>query len=426
MVRLSEDLAKQLVELAGVPIPRGRSAATPGEAAEVAAELGGEVVVKALVRAGRRGKAGAVTFASTSAEAAACAGALLGHHVLDLPVERVYVEQRITAAQELFLSITFDPTTRGPIALVSRRGGVEIEELVTASPELLVSEPIDYGRGLSVWGATDLWERAGVSGAPLMPVARLTAACYRAFTGYDAALLEINPIIVTPGGAAVAAAAMLDVDEAAIGRQSLLAGHDAGGARSERERAVEEANRGVRASGSVRYLELEGGDLGLCVAGGGGGLYQFDLLLRAGARPANYSDISPGELGEKLRALLRAAIGKPGVRGLLFSINIMQLGQVDVYTRALVDVLRELRIDPERFPIVARLAGLREAEGAAVLEAVPGVRFHTDDVTLDGAVAEIAGLMCDDAAAAPALRPVENPVAETEALSRPHGIGGEA
>lgn len=394
MARLTEDLAKRLLAEAGVAVPRGGVAATPDEAAAVARELGGEVVVKALISAGRRGKAGGIRFAATPDEAASAARGLLGTRLRGLPVERVYVEERVAGTTELFLSITFDPTTRGPVVLASRAGGMEVEEIVEDSPELLLREPVDYERGLPVYRALDLWERTGADGPALVPLARLTAACYRAFVRYDAVLLEVNPVIVTPDGRAVAAAAMLQVDDVALHRQPLLDGQELGLAgRSERERAVELANRTERASGSVKYLELEGGDLGLCIAGGGGGLYQFDLLLQAGGKPANYSDISPGELGEKLRALLRAATGKTGVRGLLFSINIMQLGRVDVYTRALIDVVRELGIEPERFPIVARLAGLREAEGRAVLAETPGVRFHTDDVTMEEAVEEIVALL---------------------------------
>jgi succinyl-CoA synthetase beta subunit len=196
---------------------------------------------------------------------------------------------------------------------------------------------------------------------------------------------------------------MIEIDDTALFRIPAIDPEVLVQARgTERERAVWRANHSSAISGSVRYIELVGGDLGVCVAGGGAGLYQFDLLLDAGARPANYSDISPGELGEKLRALLTAAVTKPGVRGLLFSINIMQLGRVDVYTQALVDVLRREQIDPRRFPVVVRLAGLREAEGTAVVAAIPGIRFHTDDVTLDEVVAEIVDLM----------RPVQAPMGQ--------------
>jgi succinyl-CoA synthetase beta subunit len=394
MARLTEDLAKRLLAQAGVPIPAGQAVSSPGAAAVAAEQYGGAVAVKALIPSGRRGRARGVRFASTPAEAAEMAAGLLGTRVLEHFVERVYVEEQHPPGDELFLSISFDPTARAPIVLASRHGGGEIEEVVLRSPELLVAKQVDYQRGLLPHHALALWDAAGLHGDRLVPVARLTAQLYRSFVTCDASLLEANPIMLTPGNAPVVVGAMLDIDDSAFFRLPAIDGELLdGGQGTPRERAVWRANRDTSASGSVRYIELPGGDLGLCCAGGGAGLYQFDRLVKAGALPANYTDISPGDLGEKLRALLTAAITKPGVRGLLFSINIMQLGRVDVYTQALVDVLEREHIDPLRFPIVVRLAGLREAEGAAFVRGVPGLRLHTDDVTLDEAVAEIVELM---------------------------------
>src|SRR6185436_152126 len=150
-MKLLEDRAKAWLRTRGLPVPPGAVAATPEEAAERAATLGGRVAVKALVAAGRRGKAGAVKLAANAAEAAAAARAILGLEVAGQRVSQVYVEAAVEIAAELYLSFGFGRLA--PQVVVCRQGGVDIEAVSASDPAAILRADIDPLRGLSPWQA---------------------------------------------------------------------------------------------------------------------------------------------------------------------------------------------------------------------------------------------------------------------------------
>src|SRR5688572_9604168 len=194
-MKLLEDHAKTWLRSRGLPLPDGRSAGSAAAAAAAARELGGRVAVKALVAAGRRGKAGAVKLAQDADAAAAAAGAILGMEVAGQRTERVCIEQAVDIAAELYVSFGFGRFA--PQVVVSRRGGVDIEAV--ARGEILTAD-IEQLRGLSPWQAAGLWERAGIESKLLPALASLTARLYDAFQAADALMLEINPLAVTRDG----------------------------------------------------------------------------------------------------------------------------------------------------------------------------------------------------------------------------------
>jgi len=384
-MKLLEDHAKAWLRKRGLPLPGGRAASSAADAGAAARELGGRVAVKALVAAGRRGKAGAVKLAQDAGAAAAAAGAILGMALAGQRTERVYVEQAVDIAAELYLSFGFGRLA--PQVVVSRRGGVEIEAV--ARGEILTAD-IDPLRGLPPWQAAALWERAGVESKLLPPLASLTARLYEAFQAADALMLEINPLAVTRDGSLSLVGAMLEVDDCALFRhpewqEPGIA--DAGGkALSEREHAVLAADRKF-AGGAIRYTELEG-DIGLFVSGGGAGLLQHDLVVAAGGRPANHSDLSPASI-DKPAALFDAIFANPRVRGVLVGMNYLQLLPCTLVIEALLVSLRRNGIDPRRLPIVLRAFGPKEDEARALAATVPGLRYMPHGATLEEAVREI-------------------------------------
>ncbi|MFQ5896000.1 MAG: ATP-grasp domain-containing protein, partial [Nitrospinota bacterium] len=366
MAAVLEDAAKMLMAERGGAVPRGRRVEGPAEARSFARELARPVVLKALAPAGRRGRAGAVRFANSPEEAEEHARALLGTTVHRHPVRALLVEERLSICQELYLAFTL--TSRGcPAALASRRGGVEVEELTARDPGALRVREVDVLVGFRTHHAMALWEEAGLGGSALREVSRLSAALYEFFRRYDALLAEVNPLALTEEGGAVAAAAVVNADDEALFRQPRLQslgveyGSDRSlGPRTERERMVIEADLAEPHLGPVRYTELPGGEIGLALMGGGAGLMQFDLVERCGGRPANHSDMSPGQMRKKLTVLIKAILSKPGVRGLLCGTNIMSLAKVSDYALAVRDALEELGVDCRTFPVVARVAGLDE------------------------------------------------------------------
>jgi succinyl-CoA synthetase beta subunit/citryl-CoA synthetase large subunit len=385
-MRLLEDAAKEALRSAGVDVPRGAAVADARAAALAAAGLvgtDGRVAVKALVAAGRRGKAGAVAVCS-AADCEAAASRMLGGRVDGRPIDRLYVEEAVDIAAELYASFAFGALA--PRLVVSRFGGVDIEDVARERPEAIVMRDIDPIQGLRTWHAAAAWEAAGLAAAQVPKLAELTVKLYRAFCASDGLMLELNPIAITPEGVPRVVGAMLEVDDNALHRhpdweESAQESAGPGGrALTAGERAVAVANR-TFPGGATRYTELDG-DIGLLVSGGGASLYQHDLILEYGGRPANHTDFSPTPTPDKHVAVLDAILDRPTVRGLLVGCNYLQLARCDLIVEALAIVLRKRGIDPGSFPIVIRLFGPNEAEARAIAGAFPGVRYMPRGTTL--------------------------------------------
>jgi succinyl-CoA synthetase beta subunit len=386
-MKLLEDRAKAWLRGRGLPAPEGRGAASAEEALDAARALGGRVAVKALVAAGRRGKAGAVKLAADAQGAAAAAADILGLELAGQRVARVYVEQAVEIAAELYLSFGFGRFA--PQIVASRRGGVDIEAVASEEPGALVTAEVDPLRGLRPWEAARLWERAGVESRLIPALAQLTVRLYEAFRAGDALMLEINPLAVTRDGALSLVGAMMEADDSALFRHpdwQALPASDGARALSERERAVIEADR-TFAGGAIRYTELDG-DIALFVSGGGAGLLQHDLVVAAGGRPANHSDLSPASV-DKPAALFDAMFTNPRVKGVLVGMNYLQLLPCTVIVEALLISLKRNNIDATRLPIVLRLFGPKEDEARALAATVPGLRYMPHGATLGDAVREI-------------------------------------
>lgn len=380
-MRLTEDITKRWLSDRGLPIPGGFVAASPAEAQEAAERLGGGAILKALVAAGRRGKANAVRSIDTGAEAASAAADLLGREVAGLRVERVYVERKVRIARELYLSFAFGVV--GPQIVVSRHGGVEIEETFRREPNAVVRADIDLRRGLPIWDAMALWERAGVESANLPKLAATTVRLFDAFRAFDALMLEINPLTLDDDGNPTLVGAMMEVDDNASFRHpewaSLNVLGESGRAPNERERMVIEVD-GKFPGGAVRYTELDG-DIGLMVAGGGAGLLQHDMIVAAGGSPANHSDISPTPTPDKPAAVFDAIFSNPKTRSLLIGYNYLQMAPCDIVIEGLLISMKRNRIDTQHFPIVIRLFGPKEAEARRLAD-IPGIMYLPRGATL--------------------------------------------
>lgn len=390
MGRVLEHHAKELIAHWGVGIPHGQAATIAEEARRIATELACPVMVKALVPAGKRGKAGAVLPADDPDEAAGCADTLLGSTVGGYPVEQVLVEERIAIQHERYLSLTLDRAAGRPRLLLGARGGIEIEEIAQDDAGDLASCLIDLASGLPEYRARELWHQVGVGGPRLSRLGRLTSLLYRAFAGLDATLLEINPLAETEAGDVLAVGAVLTVDDAARFRHPELSAKLLVGSEqvwrplTPLEERVNALNTAEPYRGSARYLELESGDIGFLCGGGGASLVLFDSLVRAGGNPANYAEFGGNPTESKVVGLARVVLDKPGVRGLFVAHNITNNTQVDVVARGVVQALTEAGLSAHTFPVVAREVGLHDAEGRAIFEAA-GIRYLGEESTLSQA-----------------------------------------
>lgn len=389
-MRLLEDRAKAWLRAHGLPVPDGRAAGSPEEAGVAARDLGGRVAVKALVAAGRRGKVGGVKIAEGGNAARAAAQAILGTDVAGQRCTQVYVESAVAIESELYLSLGFGQLA--PQAVLSRRGGVDIEAVAKEAPADIVSVDIDPLRGLTVWRAAELWDRAGVESRHIPALAALTARLYEAFRTADALMLEANPVAVTPDGSLSVIGTMMEIDDNALFRhphwQDLGLDDVGSGGRplNDRERAVIAADRKF-AGGAIRYTEVPG-DIALFVSGGGAGLLQHDLVLAAGGRPANHSDLSPASV-DKPAALFDAIFANPQAKGMLMGMNYLQLLPCTLVIEALLLSLQRSNVDTRRFPIVVRVFGPKEDEARQMAASVPGLRYMPPGASLEDAVREI-------------------------------------
>ena len=203
-MKIHEYQAKEILGRHGVPVPNGRVASTPEEAAEIASELGDRVVVKAQIHAGGRGKAGGIKMASSPQEARQIAQAIIGTRLVTLqtgpegvPVSRVLVEEAVETERELYLGMVIDGMVQGVVAIASAAGGMDIEEVAARTPDKILRATVDQCSAFSPNQARTLAYGLNLNPDLVPPVASLLGNLYNVFETYDCSLAEINPLVVT-------------------------------------------------------------------------------------------------------------------------------------------------------------------------------------------------------------------------------------
>ena len=343
-------------------MPRGGAADTPEEAAKLAAELGGRAVVKAQVHAGGRGKAGGVKLTASPEDAAAFAASILGESLVTaqtgpegVPVRKVLVEETLDVAKELYLAMVIDGAAEGAVAIASESGGVEIEEVADTNPELILRVAVDPAIGLQAYQGRRLAYGLNVDAALVRPVAALVENLYRAFRENDCSLAEINPLVITADGRALAADAKVDFDDDALFRHPDFAElHD-----PEQEDPGEVEARKY----DINYVKLDG-SVGCIVNGAGLAMATMDVALAGGAKPANFLDIGGGADEDKVARALSIVLADRSVE--LVLVNIFGgILRCDVAARGFVQAARE---QPEAMrPMVVRMLGTNAEEGRRII-----------------------------------------------------------
>ncbi len=346
-MKLYEYMGKDLFSSYGIAVPRGRMASTPGEAAAVAAEIGGEVVVKSQILSGKRGKGGGILFASSPGEAGEAAAKILGGTVQGLKVESVLVEEKIKIDRELYLSITVDGSAKKPVLIASASGGMDIEDV---PDEEIIKYHIDPFVGLQPYAAREITRRIGLAGPPAGEMNRLLPVLYKVFREKDAELVEINPLVIS-GDRLIAADAKVTIDDDGLYRQK-------GFPRVE-ERT--EAEQKAHALG-LSYVQLEG-NIAVMANGAGITMGTLDTLQHYGGSPANFLDAGGGTgMEETAKALEILLETNPRV----ILINIFGgITRCDDVANALVKVKKEREIP---VPVVIRLVGTNEEIGVGILK----------------------------------------------------------
>jgi succinyl-CoA synthetase beta subunit len=387
-VDLFEYQARDLFAAHGVPVLRGEVATTPDQAAAIAESIGGRVVIKAQVKAGGRGKAGGVKLAANPGEARELAAAILGMDIKGHTVHRVLVAEASEIEQEFYFSFLLDRSNRTFLAMASREGGVEIEQIAVEKPEALARIPIDAIIGVDAAKAREIAVAGGYPHEILDQAADVIVALWDVFTKEDATLVEVNPLVKTPAGVVLALDGKVTLDENAAFRQP---GH-AALADAEAADPIEARAKAAH----LNYVKLDG-EVGVIGNGAGLVMSTLDVVSYAGeafggVRPANFLDIGGGASADVMAASLGIVLSDPSVRSVF--VNVFGgITACDAVANGIVAAFGKLRDAGENItaPLVVRLDGNRAQEGRAILAGagLPGLEQND---TMDGAAQRVAEL----------------------------------
>ena len=369
-MKLLEYQAKQQFEAAGIPIPKGRLARTPEEAAAAARDLG-RVAVKAQVPIGGRGKAGGIAVVDTPEQAQAEAARILAMDIRGYPVRSVWCETGLDIGTELYLGITLDRDRRRLAIIFSAAGGMEIEQVAEESPEKIAklwpdpfAGPQPYQVRALVFDALRHAPQLRAQAAKLAAqLVTITTRLFALAQSLDAVTCEINPLVLTPDGTFVAADGKLEIDENAHYRHKDLVEQLAKDSEGDDGKTGDDPFEAEAQRRGLTYVHLDGT---VGVIGNGAGLVMntLDLVKQQGGDPADFLDVGGGASAEKVRESLEMVLLDPNVRGVF--INIFGgITRGDEVAKGVITARDQLHITK---PLVVRMTGTREAEGRALLE----------------------------------------------------------
>ena len=363
-MNLHEYQGKELFARFGLPVLPGQVATTPEEARDIAASLGGTVVIKAQVQAGGRGKAGGVKLANSPDEAMSRARDILALTIKGLPVRKVLVTQAADIARELYLSIVLDRGRRMPLVMLSAEGGVEIEEVARQTPERIIRYPIPL-EGLRPYQARALFQPLLEDGSQVSQAADILLKLCRVYIDGDCSLAEINPLAITPQGRVLALDAKVILDDNAEFRHREWA--------TWRDPDEETPGQRLAREMGLSYVRLDG-DIGCVVNGAGLAMATMDLIKHYGGEPANFLDIGGSSNPDKVTAALKIITGDtrtreangsavPSVRAILFNI----FGGITRCDDVANGIVQSLKSSPLQVPLVIRLTGTNEELARKIL-----------------------------------------------------------
>jgi succinyl-CoA synthetase beta subunit len=390
-VDLYEYQAKELFAAHGVPVQRGRVATDAAGARAIAAEFEAAgsalVVVKAQVKIGGRGKAGGVKLATGPDEAQAAAERILGLDIKGHIVRSVLVAEASDIASEFYLSYLLDRAERTFLAICSVQGGVEIEEVAHTNPDAIARIPIDPLTGVDEAKAAEIVRAGRLPAEAAEGTAALARQLWDVFTGEDATLVEVNPLVLTPEGTMIALDGKVSLDDNAAFRHDWDRFADTEGTDPIETRAKAK---------HLNYVKLDG-QVGIIGNGAGLVMSTLDVVAYAGEqyggmRPANFLDIGGGASAEVMADGLEIVLSDPSVRSVL--VNVFGgITSCDAVANGIVSALGMLdgRGDPVRLPIVVRLDGNNAAEGRRILDEA-GIKVVEQVATMDDAARRAAEL----------------------------------
>jgi succinyl-CoA synthetase beta subunit len=354
-MKLHEYQAKSVFADAGIPTPASTLASSVDEVVEAAEDIGYPVAVKAQVHVGGRGKAGGIKLAEDREETEQAAEDILGMDLKGYTVETVLVEEAVDFKNELYVGVTMDRGEGKPVAMVSTKGGVNIEEVAEEDPDAIAREHVDPAFGMHPYQARKVVYDAGVPREVASDVASILTTLFQLWDDSDASDIEINPVMVTEDDEVVAADAVMNIDDDALFRQSDLA-------EMEEETYEDELEQKAGEYG-FDYVRLDG-NTGIIGNGAGLVMTTLDLVDHYGGSPANFLDIGGGAKAERVANALDMVFSDENVDAVVFNI-FGGITRGDEVAKGINDALGQFDEIPK--PVVVRLAGTNAEEGREIL-----------------------------------------------------------
>ncbi len=376
-MKIHEYQSRKLLADAGVPVPPAEVIESVEQAVSAYEKIGGRVVVKAQVFAGGRGKAGFVKLCDNAEDVRKAAEFMLSNRMVSkqtgaegIPVRKLLIASAVDIAKEYYVGMVIDRAKRCPVIMVSREGGVEIEEVAARNPEAIVKEWLHPHLGLLPFQVGALIRALGFTEKEHVKAATAVfKGLASAFFKYDASLAEVNPLVLTREGRLLAIDAKFNFDDNALFRHpDIEAMHD----------PTEENPNELRAkAANLSYIALDG-NIGCLVNGAGLAMATMDLIKLHGGEPANFLDVGGSVTKEGAIEAFRIILGDPQVKGVL--VNIFGgIAKCDLIAEALVAAAKEVGF---KVPVVVRLEGTNVQRAREILRdaKVPGLAT-ADDLT---------------------------------------------
>jgi len=354
-MKIHEYQAKEILARYKIPVTKEILCYTVEEVVTAVGQLGFPAVIKAQVLTGGRGKAGGVKLVRNTDEATAAAEKILGMDIKGYTVEKVLVAQGVSFVSEIYAGITIDRNTKSAVFMVSREGGVEIEEVAKDNPEAILKFTIDPDLGLAPFVARKIAFALFDDLSLVRQASSLFHKLYQVFIDTDASLVEINPLVITSDGNLLALDGKMTFDDNALFRQPVILALN--------EPSEDEIKEIDAKEKGLSYIRLDG-SIGCMVNGAGLAMATMDMIKLYGGEPANFLDIGGSSNPQKVIDAMNLILSDKGVKVVM--INIFGgITRCDDVAKGLIAALEQIKIN---IPIVIRLSGTNSKEGLEILK----------------------------------------------------------
>ncbi len=378
--------AKQLFAEYGIAVPAGRVARTPEEAVDAAKAIGGDFwVVKAQIHAGGRGKAGGVKLAKTYDEVREYAKGMLGTKMttyqtagVALPVDSVLVTQATDIAQELYLSVLVDRSSKSITFIASADGGVEIEKTAVENPDAIKTLHVNYVQGLQPYQCRDMGFALGLNAKQVGQLSKIMLGLYKLFNEKDFSLVELNPLAILNNGDLAVLDGKINSDDNATFRHPELA--------AMRDIRQEDETEVLASQHDLNYVTMDG-NIGCMVNGAGLAMATMDVIKLNGGEPANFLDVGGGANKERVTEAFKLILRDPDVKAIF--VNIFGgIVRCDMIAEGIIAAVKEVDV---KVPVIVRLEGTNVEAGKAMLKDSGLAIIPADDIN-DGAKKAVASV----------------------------------